>query len=311
VLILGAGGFVGRWVARAATAAGADCTLAARDVRSARAIGEAYEFDGEFVPCDLTDREATRALVIDARPEIVCNLVGYGVDRTERDEGLSHQLNADLPETLVNVCGEIGRRTGRPPMLAHVGSALEYGSTTGAVAEDSPAEPHTVYGSTKLAGTRVLQRLAPTLGVPAFTARLFTVYGPGEHTGRLLPTLVDAAHTAAPIPLSAGLQLRDFTHVEDVATAFLRLARGPRLSGDIVNVASGRMRTVRAFVEEAARVLEIPSDRLQFGAIQTRADEMPHNAVRVDRLRSLLGDALSDDVTDGVQRTMAFLAEAR
>ncbi|NIP76477.1 MAG: NAD-dependent epimerase/dehydratase family protein, partial [Xanthomonadales bacterium] len=74
------------------------------------------------------------------------------------------------------------------------------------MAEDSVPNPTTLYGRSKLAGTLQFRRACQRTGLRGLTARLFTVYGPGEHPGRLLPSLIEAAETDEPLELTAGLQ---------------------------------------------------------------------------------------------------------
>ena len=77
--------------------------------------------------------------------------------------------------------------------MIHVGSALEYGTARGNLNELTAPSPTTLYGRSKLAGTLRVCRAARRRGFRAVTARLFTVYGPGEQPGRLLPSLMAAA----------------------------------------------------------------------------------------------------------------------
>ena len=121
-------------------------------------------------------------------------------------------------------------------------------------------------------------------GLQALVARLFTVYGPGEHEGRLLPTLLNAARTGQPAELTNGLQQRDFIYVEDVAEGLLRLGLSCGTPGEVVNLATGHLTTVRECAETAARVLSLSAERLRFGTLPTRAEEMQHDPVTLDRL---------------------------
>jgi UDP-glucuronate decarboxylase len=135
---------------------------------------------------------------------------------------------------------------------------------------------------------------------------LFTVYGPGEHAGRLLPSLREAARSAGVVPLTAGAQRRDFTYVEDVADGLLRLglvdhAFAPRA----LNLATGELHGVREFVEIAARELGIDRSRLQFGALPTRTEEMAHDPVSIESLSALVGWRPSTSIAEGVERTLA------
>src|ERR1700716_3179166 len=79
VLITGAGGFVGRWVARLLQAGGAELLLVARRAAALESLGEAYQFAGRIMVSDLSEAGGFTALYRDARPEITFNLAGYGV----------------------------------------------------------------------------------------------------------------------------------------------------------------------------------------------------------------------------------------
>jgi nucleoside-diphosphate-sugar epimerase len=306
-LVLGGSGFIGRWTAWALADAGARVTVAARNVdAAAAALGSAA---AELVAGDLRSAADVERLIAAARPAIVFNLVGYGVDRRERDEGEAELVNRDLVGWLADaLAGDTSAASAewRGVRLVHTGSALEYGNVGGDLRESVEGQPFETYGRTKLAGTRALRDRSMATGLRSLTARLFTVYGPGEHAGRLLPSLMEGAASGADIPLSEGTQRRDFTYVGDVAEGLLRLGVADVPPGEIVNLATGRLETVRRFIEIAGEVLGIASSRLMFGAIPTRPEEIAHAAVTVDRLRAATGWVPTTAIADGVRRTQEF-----
>ena len=306
VLVLGAAGFIGRWVAREICQTGARPYLVVRDVKSTERIFSDYGINGEIIETDLRQFDNAAKLMAKIKPDVVFNLAGYGVDRSERNEEMAYRINAYLVETVCKTMAMNPKPGWLGQNIVHVGSALEYGEIAGNLAEDSDVNPTTLYGKSKLMGTNLLSQFSRKLGVKGITARLFTVYGPGEHDGRLLPSLLNASSDGQVLPLTAGTQQRDFTYVEDVAEGLLRLAASSSQLGEVVNLATGRLMTVRRFVETAASVLNIPENKLQFGAIPTRAEEMQHNPVTVDRLRRLIGWTPPTEIAEGVQRTMLF-----
>jgi nucleoside-diphosphate-sugar epimerase len=190
--------------------------------------------------------------------------------------------------------------------IIHVGSALEYGNAGGDLRENSHCDPTTIYGRSKLAGTQSLSRSCKELGISGVTARLFTVYGPGEEGSRLLPTLIASIAEDQPIELTDGLHTRDFTYVEDVAEALLRLGLAGAVPGEVVNVATGKLTRVREFVSTAASILGLPERRLAFGALPTRPEEMKHEAVNIQRLKELTGWAPPTGIGEGVRKTLLF-----
>jgi nucleoside-diphosphate-sugar epimerase len=306
-VVLGASGFIGRWTARLLAECGANVAAVGRDRAALEsALGDARQ------RVQITVRDVAAGSVTDwlapLAPDVVFNLVGYGVDRTERDSQLARRLNHELVGELVAAVDSLGDTSWPHARLIHTGSALEYGSTEGILHEDSPTNVTTLYGETKLAGTRALVARARHSGARALVARLFTVYGPGEHAGRLLPSVLAAREPNVTIPFSDGMQQRDFAYVEDVAEGLLRLAVSAAEPGAVVNLASGVMQSVRDFVRAAARVCEIPPERFQWGVLPRREEEMRQSAVSVARLEALTGWRPSHDVAQGVRRTLTRLA---
>jgi nucleoside-diphosphate-sugar epimerase len=147
--------------------------------------------------------------------------------------------------------------------------------------------------------------LSAETGLRCLTARAFTVFGAGEHAGRLWPTL-RAARGGGLVRLSAGGQSRDFAWADDVAEGLLRLGVSPARPGEVVNLATGVLHTVREFAEQAARVLGIAPEQLVFGAESVRPDEMRVAGVAVDRLRSLTGWMPDANLGDAMRRAVRF-----
>lgn len=296
VAIVGATGFIGRWVAEAVLARGDSALLLARDAGALEAAFRGAQGTLQLGVADARAPEAFRDALGAFSPSLIVNLAGYGVDRGERDPVTATLVNVTLPRLLAEWAAQGGAR------LVHLGSALEYGTATGDLREDTRATPTTLYGESKLAGTEGVAEVGARTGARVMTARLFTVYGLGEHPGRLLPSIIEARTTDTALPLSEGRQRRDFCYVEDVADGLLRLADAPVRPGEIVNLATGVLTPVREFALAAAAALGVESSRLQFGAIPVRAEEMAHDAVSVARLRALTGWSPDPSLGSGLAR---------
>lgn len=307
VLVTGATGFIGRWVVAALQPHGADIAITARDpARLPAAPDFGLPADRVFTvdcarPGQLADAIAAWA------PAVVFHLAGYGVAKTERDPALMTRLNTEVVAELVRALADCPAPDWQGQRLIHAGSAFEYGAIAGPLDETVTAAPATPYGESKLAATRWLQREAGKLGVATVVARLFTVFGPGERDGRLFPTLLAAASQSDVIALSNGEQQRDFALVWDVAAALVELALR-RTAPDIVNVASGQLHSVRAFIAAAARALGIAEERLGFGRIPQMAEDVPMQPVPVARLRAATTTRISGDLAEMFGRVTAWLA---
>ena len=189
VLVLGASGFIGRSVASRLGQTGAELIMAVRNASTMQNQGSS----GEILEIDLQEFDMVTDMIMQASPMIVFNLAGYGIDPVERDEAKASRINADLLPVLVKAMSRFLATRWQGQRIVHTGSALEYGMCAGDLSESSDPVPTTLYGQTKLAGTEALKMESMSMKLASITARLFTVYGPGEHAGRLLPSLLEAA----------------------------------------------------------------------------------------------------------------------
>ena len=307
-IVFGASGFIGRWVARALCARGAKVYLVVRNARLANKIFAAYGIDGDVCELDLENLEQVKRLLQSVNPSIVFNLAGYGMDRSERDSRIAYRINTQLVEVMAATVSQARDPDWPGQNIVHVGTPLEYGTIGGNLSEDSNHNPTTLYGKSKLAGTQLLASSCKAYGIRGLTVRPFTVYGPGEPPGRLLPSLLETAKTQRPLQLTSGEQKRDFVYVENVSEGLLRLGLAPAGRGDVVNLATGHLTSVRTFAETAAQILSIPQDRLRFGEIPPLDEEMHHSEVATERLRQLTAWMPSTGVTEGIQKTLSFFS---
>ncbi|HYC79130.1 MAG TPA: NAD-dependent epimerase/dehydratase family protein [Planctomycetota bacterium] len=321
VLVVGAAGFLGTHVARAALRAGARVRALVSDRRRlapdvARGADRVLE-EQQRKPAHVAAAAAW------SEASLVVNCAGAGVRPEDRDEAALRRDNAALPAALVDAAANLAARDRGGwggVRLIHLGSALEYGTGALSLDEAGDAAPDEPYGASKLAGTRAVVEGARARGVPALAARLFTVFGAGEPAGRLLPTLWARRSDDGEIPLTAGLQKRDFAYAEDVAEALLRLAAvpgaavaagAPPFDGGVVNLATGRLTAVRDFVTLAARAFGVDPARLAFGRLPSRPDDTRHPPTPIDRLRAALGGrVLPDDLADALRRAASACAAA-
>lgn len=304
-MVLGGGGFIGLWVSRLLTDAGASLVSVVRD-KSSFGLLNKFGVTASVRVSDLLVEGKLEYLISKEVPTIVFNLAGYGIDRAEKDKDIAFKVNADLVKRLCEAIDVLPEYEWKGLRLVHAGTAMEYGAVSGNLEESSEARPTTVYGGSKLAGTMALKEHSERTGLRAATARLFAIYGPGESPTRLLPTLIGAASGNGKIELTEGLHKRDFTFVADAAEGLLRLGLSDAKPGTVVNMATGRLTSIREFTEIAANQIGIDPGRLGFGALPTRPEEMFNTGVSVEKAKRLLGWIPSISIETGVKRTLGF-----
>lgn len=306
-LVLGASGFIGRWIAKALDEQGADVWIVGRKKETLEAVGKECGFNNvRPLAADLSREGEFGRVFHQIRPEIVFNSTGYGICKTENNEADFWKINSELPKEIALTIGGCGQNLWPGMRLIHVGSGFEYGSVAGNVFESTATNPVSLYGRSKLAGTEFIKQASAKDGLMGLAVRIFTVYGPGEHPQRLLPSMMESTGSNRPLELTAGEQERDFTYVKDVAAGILKLGLLDAVPGNLVNLATGRLTSVREFAENAARVLGLEPNQLKFGAIPYRGDELAQGCVDISLLRKLLGWEPAYSITDGITDTLKF-----
>ncbi|MEU0694699.1 NAD-dependent epimerase/dehydratase family protein [Streptomyces niveus] len=237
VLLLGANGFLGRFVA--------DRLLADPAVHLT-ALGRGDDADVRFDLAGGSPGALTRFL--DAvHPGVVINCAGA-------TRGGARDLTRHNTVAVATVC-EALRRSGCGARLVQLGCSSEYGPSQpgSSTAEDAVPRPGGPYGVSKLAASE----LVLGAGLDAVVLRVFSPVGPGTPAGSPLGRLAEAMRRAmqsgdGELKLGGlGVQ-RDFVDVRDVARAVhaasLSAAQG------VVNIGTGRAVRLRDAAAVLARV---------------------------------------------------------
>ena len=125
--------------------------------------------------------------------------------------------------------------------FVYASSSSVYGSHVGfPTTEDSPLRPFSPYGVSKLAAEHLCAVYADNFGLSTASLRLFTVYGPAQRPDMAFSRFIRAGLVGDEITVHGdGSQLRDFTYVDDVVEAAMRVATMPITSGSVFNVSGG------------------------------------------------------------------------
>ena len=187
----------------------------------------------------------------------------------------------------------------RVPRMIHASSALIYGNALDAT-EQSPCGPISPYATMKLAAEEILASLLDTT-VAFLSLRLSNVYGPRQRNG-LMPYLVKRILKREPITIDAdGVQIRDFIHVQDVATAFLKGVETPACIG-VLNIGSGQATSIMTLLRLLEDVLEMPATG-QYRPENSGGELM--NTVNVARAQTALGWRTSIELAQGTRTLLA------
>lgn len=163
--------------------------------------------------------------------------VGERDDFSKQFENVTYALQA------VEMAAKLGCKR-----FVCTGSQAEYGRQETLTTEDILPNPVNAYGASKVAALYLSKRRAEQLAMDWIWGRIFSLYGPYEPSGRMLPDLIKALGTLGHFKMSAATQSWDYLYARDAAKALVLLMEKGR-SGEIYNIANGEVRPLREFTE--------------------------------------------------------------
>jgi UDP-glucuronate 4-epimerase len=322
ILVTGAAGFIGFHVARRLLQNGRkvvgldninnyyDPTL-----KEAR-LAELAKLPGfTFVKLDLAEREAMAALFAEHKfPQVVHLAAQAGVRYSLVNPHAYVDSNVQGFMNLLEGCRHNGCKH-----LLYASSSSVYGANTRLPfsVHDNVDHPISLYAATKKANELMAHTYSHLYRLPATGLRFFTVYGPWGRPDMAMFIFATAIVEGKPLRLfNNGNMRRDFTYVDDVTEAVVRLvdrvpAPNPAWSGDDPDPATslapwriyniGNNRTV-----EVSRVVDLLEQEFGRPAIREMAPMQPGDVAEtradVDDLMREVGFKPSTSIEDGIKR---------
>lgn len=253
-LVTGAAGFIGMHVAQrllreANEVAGLDAFTPYYDPALKRArfavLGQYPGFTG--YESSLEDAGSLARVMQQAAPDVIIHLAAQAGVRYSLDEPGVY-INANIVGTF-NLLEAVRARPARHLMIASTSSV--YGHNCTPFRESDRADhPLSIYAATKKATEDIAHSYAHLFNQPTTLLRFFTVYGPWGRPDMALFKFTRAISAGQAIDVyNAGRMRRDFTYVDDVVEAILRLVACAPQSGAlgaspvapcrVVNIAGG------------------------------------------------------------------------
>ena len=228
-LVTGAAGFIGFYVSQRLLAAGhsvvgIDNLNDYYDVSLKLArLSQLENKDGfEFIKLDLADREGMAALFAGQRFERVIHLAAQA--------GVRYSIENPLAYADSNLVGFVnileGCRHNKVGHLLYASSSSVYGLNKKQPfsTDDSVDHPVSLYAATKKANELMAHTYSHLYGLPTTGLRFFTVYGPWGRPDMALFKFTKAMLAGQSIDVyNHGEMRRDFTYIDDIAEAIVRL----------------------------------------------------------------------------------------
>jgi len=245
---------------------------------------------------DLTDTLALAEQLRMVQPELCMHLAWRGWSGASAAEDNISSLSISLE--LIRTISRLGCRR-----FIVAGTCFEYDMLHDPLSERTPLRPHDLYGTCKSSLLQVGEQFSRLSGMQIVWPRIFYSYGPYEDERRLVPSVVLALLRGEPAHTTAGAQVRDYLHAEDIASAIWTVACSEFVGA--VNVASGTPATVNEVIRDIGDLLGKP-DLLRLGTLPYRSGEPM--VIRADTtiLREQLGWSPQFELRSGLLHTIEW-----
>ena len=163
--------------------------------------------------------------------------------------------------------------------FVHISTSEVYGSAqTVSMNENHPTTPHSTYAVSKLAGDRAAFTLHKENGFPVVIIRPFNSYGPRFTEPYIIPEIMSQIlNNSKEIILGNVRTSRDFTYVQDTASAIIKSMIEKKANGEIINVGSG---TEISILNLAKKILKIAKKKTKIKYDKSR--ERPYDVNRLN-----------------------------
>jgi len=196
-------------------------------------------------------------------------------------------------------------RAAKVRKIVYAASSSSYGiPSTYPTPEQAPIEPKHPYALTKRMGEELVLHWGQVYGIGAVSLRLFNVYGRRSRTagayGAVFGVFLAQKLNGKPFTVVGdGKQTRDFTHVTDVARAFVMAAESAVVN-DVFNVGSGNHYSVNSLVALLkGPVVYVPK----------RPGEPDCTFGDISKIRHVLKWEPVKDIHDGISEMLEHLTE--
>ena len=257
----------------------------------------------EFIEGDLANFSVCQRAV-DGMEYVLHQAAIPSVPRSVADPLASNRANIDASVNLLVAARDAGVKR-----LVYAGSSSAYGDTpTLPKREDMPTNPLSPYALQKLVAEQYCQLFTRLYGFETVTIRYFNVFGPRQDPSSPYSGVISLFATALladrqPLIYGDGEQTRDFTYVSNVVDGVLRACEAPRVSGEVINVATGG----RVSLNELLRTMNRSIGKtLQAIYLDSRAGDVRDSQADITKAAQLLGYTPLVSLEEGLKKTLAW-----
>ncbi|MBV4366999.1 NAD-dependent epimerase [Erwinia sp. BNK-24-b] len=272
-----------------------------------------------FIKLDLADRAGMAQLFADERFDRVIHLAAQA--------GVRYSLDNPLAYADSNLIGHLnileGCRHNKVGHLLYASSSSVYGLNRKMPfsTDDSVDHPVSLYAATKKANELMSHTYSHLYGIPTTGLRFFTVYGPWGRPDMALFKFTRAMIAGEKIDVyNNGQMRRDFTYIDDIAEAIVRLqdvipqadaewtveTGSPATSSApyrVYNIGNSNPVTLMAYIEALEKALGMTADK---NMLPMQPGDVLETSADTAALYKAIGFKPQTGVEEGVSRFVSW-----
>jgi len=238
VLVTGAGGFMGSHLVEHLLELGAKVKGFVRynsrnDWGLLELLPEQKLDEIEVIMGDLRDSDSVRQMAGDA--EIIFHLGSLiAIPYSYIHPGETIETNIMGTLNILNAA-----RENNVEIVIHTSTSEVYGTAKYVpIDEKHPLQGQSPYSASKIGADMIAESFYRSFGVPVATIRPFNTFGPRQSARAVIPAIISQALTEDKIQLGSLHPTRDYTYVDDIVKAFIKVAEYPNSVGEVINIGS-------------------------------------------------------------------------
>ena len=275
ILITGGNGFLGSNIARKVLSMGDELCIISKDTIN------------------------LKHQIIEFNPDVVIHCAWKGGNNYNDINDLSQLDNISQGIELIEIISKLPTKT----KFIGFGSFAEYGNLTLPALETNIEQPINLYGLSKYTFKNYSKILCNKYNIEWGWVRPCYVYGPGDVSTRLIPTIINKLSRSEKVILDECNKIIDYIYIDDFVDFTYSLIIG-NIDG-IYNICSGQQYNLRDIVSKIG-ILMNKLDDVQFNTLSTRKLTSPIICGNNNKIKEQSQIEVLIDINEGLLKTVNY-----
>ncbi len=308
VLVTGAGGFIGSHLVEALVNKGANVTAFVM-YNSYGNWENIDDFPSKFrseirvIAGDIRDSDSVRRV---CKGQDVIFHLGALISITYSYEDPRNTVDTNVIGTLnvMTAARDFGIKK-----IIHTSTSEVYGTAKYVpIDENHSLQAQSPYAASKIGADKIAESFHLSYDLPVVTVRPFNTYGPRQSARAVIPTIISQALTKDSIKIGSLDPKRDFTFVKDTADGFIKAAETDNITGEVINLGTGKHVSIGDLVNAVKRVMgkdfEVVTDSQRIRPAKSEVMELLSDNRKAKRL---INWEPKYDLDEGIKETIEYI----